>query len=104
MRIKQALIILIFLGSLFSSALAIGITPSSIRIPYVPGEVHELTFHAINNINVTSVFDTLVEGELSQYITLDTQQMEVLPGELKSFHATLRLPEDLKPGPHETLI
>ncbi len=122
-------LILFSIGSLFplyaqaqSTGTGIGIRPATIEGPANPGEVQE---HKVGITNLSGTTQTYylftrdivgVEGagvpifaeenaektgyELTEWITLDTTELTLNPGEEKEITVTLSVPDNATPGSH----
>lgn len=67
----------------------------------------EKTYLYTVNSNTDKVMDhsIYVTGDLASYFTLSTDVLkDMAPGEVRSFTATMKLPQELEPGEHSALI
>ncbi len=91
---------------LFPSVPALGITPSSITMDFVPNEEFVFEGHVVNTGGGSIEVDIYPEGELKEYITLLTPDYAAIgPGGMSLFRFRLKLPDKFdRPGRHEGII
>ncbi len=95
---QKYLLLLLFLAVIIAPVLAIGISPSSVNIPYEAGKDVRLRFTAINHADAVAVFEVYIEGELANYITPEQTKLVMRAKERKDFYVRLHMPENLEPG------
>jgi hypothetical protein len=95
------LAMIIFLGSA-ASASAIGVTPGRTTMDFEPGIEKAVTFTILNDENKAFSAYVYVEGDMSDYITIDQYSLEFSESDKsKSFTYRVNMPERLDPpGDH----
>lgn len=95
MKIKFKILSCILLLFMFSYyGLAIGVSPGTANFNFEPNRVVSNTLTVYNNDNIDFNSEILVQGDLSEYITLDTNELSFLSSDdKKSFSYSLKMPE-----------
>ncbi len=98
-----AILILVIISSNVS---ALGIAPAISEHAFTPGMEKTITLKIVNSEKSDSSVFISVDGELADYITIDTPEFEMTKDmEFKKISYTFKLPNDIgKPGPHESRI
>ncbi len=91
-------IFIIFLFTI-SNVLAIAMSPVEYKMQYIPGAVNSCGFNLKENDG--GIVNFRVRGELNQSVKLDYQQLKLEPNKWYTIGCIIKLPENLKPGPHE---
>jgi len=79
---------------------SVAITPPKTNLYFEPNLNKALSFGVINRIDQSLNIDVLVEGDISNYVTIKTPNITIGPRESKGVEFELSLPNDLKPGTH----
>ena len=79
---------------------AIGISPSDMKIDFVPGKLVMDSFVVWNSNNETTNIALTKSGELTDGVSIPTDVYAFGPKESKTFQFALILPEELTPGTH----
>lgn len=104
--IAMSLIFGIILISILPAVSALGISPGRTTLEFEAGAEQEITLNVLNNEKKDLSVVIYAEGELAQYVTLETPMLEIGKNEeSKSFKYKVKLPSELeKPGLHEGKI
>jgi hypothetical protein len=98
---NKKIILLILFIFLSSNVFALGVTPARTTLDFEPNMKKNLGFNVINSggKDIKVLFST--QGDLAQYITLQTKEAVISSSEnSKFFNYELNLPKDLSPGLH----
>jgi len=95
--------------SIVNTGFSLGIGPTDNEVDFQPNLVYEKTFYVVNSENYNIPIKMLVEGELSEYMTLDRYDFILGPkttgSGLQHVKLKLTLPESLeRPGAHRNFI
>ena len=103
----RRLSILLFLF-LLPTVYGVGIRGADLRamIDFEPDKQVEFNYAAVANAGFTQDYDLRVEGDLAEYVNLDTQKIIALPdGQRAPFKATINFPSEIAtPGIHTIKI
>jgi len=100
---NNKLFLILLLVSLISlpNVLALGVTPGKTSIDFVPGESRTVDVSVVNSENKDMNLAVLIQGELSAYISVSDVSFKMSSSESeKKLSYTLKMPQDLSPGPH----
>ena len=96
MRKLICLLIGIFM---ISSVYALGITPGRTTVDFRPGLQKTISFEIINSKGENLEFSLSVDGELSDYINLESDRISISSSESsKNVNYNINLPDSLEPG------
>ena len=104
--LKRAFIIIGIIIFLSNNVYSLGISPGKLEMDFQPGLEQEFDYYVVNDgDSLVRVNISLTEGDFSEYVSIDTTEMEVNPGDAKLFKVFLDLPESLeKPGENKVKI
>jgi len=93
-------LILIIIPSVF----AIGISPTSMEIPFTDNESKSVKFNVINTENHPVTVKLYSHGKIADYVSLDISEATLAPNEIKPFTASFNLPYNLSAGTYQVFI
>jgi len=93
--ITMMLVLILLLPNIYS----LGIGPGKTTVEFNPGKTKTVNIDVFNNDKKDFTAFIVVDGELKEYITLSTDQIEFKADEPnKGFSYTITLPDELPPG------
>lgn len=103
---NKNILVLVILGIMvlfmIPNVIALGITPGRTTIDFSPNLEKEIKFDVINSENKNMNVAFVVQGELEEIITLDSNVVHFNSEEnSKSFSYKIKLPSELSPGLHK---
>jgi hypothetical protein len=81
---------------------SLGIVPAKVTANFKPGFETTINYSISGASKVTKNVDLYVEGELAEYINLSETILD--PREKNHFTATVKLPDELEPGPNTAYV
>lgn len=100
--IKNVLIITILFLFVVVSSTAVVITPIEKEVSYSPNKQDSCGFSVKSNLDTTIKFK--ITGDLNESVVLKQERFEVEASKWYPVECTIKLPPELKPGPHEANI
>jgi len=105
-KIINLLMVVVFINMFLVQGIdGLGVTPGRTTLDFSPNLEKEISFEVVNTEGKDMNVAFSVEGDLYQYITLDSEVVSFSSLELsKTFKYKLNLPRGLAPGLHEAKI
>jgi len=96
--------LLLLLLTLIGGALALGIGPAKVDLKFNDSSPQIVTLFAVNSKDVSVNASVTVDGDLTQFVTIENKIFELAPHEKKWFNVTISIPANYSNGSYTTYV